>query len=322
MPVSQLILGCDNKDTAADGAPVWDHWLEVGGTGFDTAHVYGGGLHEKALGDWIGQRGVAKDIVVLVKGAHSPHCNPEAIGAQLAISLERLQLNFAPIYVMHRDNLDVPVGEFVDALNALRDKGLIGVFGGSNWTVERFQAANDYAVRHRLQPLTILNNNLSLAVMEKPVWPGCMTSHDDATLNYLRASKTAHFSWSSQARGYFLPEEMRNRLPADTAPETCFGSQSNAERRNRAGQLAGTQGRYSQQHRSSLGSGAGFSVLCAGRPAHGGGDRFLTGGDEGEADARRGGLAGPQVKLGLGAIVTLPPCSSTSWRMPREAISA
>ena len=74
--------------------------------------------------------------------------------------------------------------------------------------------------------------------MEKPVWAGCVTSNTPETLAFLRQSKTTHISWSSQARGYFLPEALRNRLPADTSPETCFGSTANAERRNRAEKLA------------------------------------------------------------------------------------
>ncbi len=238
LPLSQLILGCDNKDTWEEGAPVWDHWLEAGGNGFDTAYVYGGGKHEKALGEWIARRGVAEQVVVTVKGAHTPHCTPEAIGRQLAESLERLHLNFAPIYIMHRDNPDVPVGEFVDALNGLRAAGKIGVFGGSNWSVERFAAARAYASVRELQPPLILNNNLSLAVMTKPVWAGCISSNDAETLKYLRDTATAHFSWSSQARGYFLPEELRNRLPEDTRPETCFGGHANAKRRRRAEELA------------------------------------------------------------------------------------
>jgi aryl-alcohol dehydrogenase-like predicted oxidoreductase len=88
----------------------------------------------------------------------------------------------------------------------------------------------------------ILNNNLSLAVMEKPIWPGCLTSNDPATLAFLARTQTVHLSWSSQARGYFLPEELRNRLPADTAPETCYGSARNAERRRRAEALAARRG--------------------------------------------------------------------------------
>ena len=242
LPVSQLIMGCDNKDTWEEGAPVWDHWLETGGTAFDTAYVYGAGRCEKALGDWIAKRGVADQIVVTVKGVNNPDCNPEAIGRQLTVSLERLHLPSAPIYIMHRDNPDVPIGEFVDALNALKDKGLIGVFGGSNWSVGRFLEARAYAESKGLEPLTILNNNLSLAVMERAIWPGCVTAHDDATLAFLRDTGTAHFSWSSQARGYFLPEELRDRLPEDTRPETCFGSKANAERRRRAEELAVTRG--------------------------------------------------------------------------------
>jgi aryl-alcohol dehydrogenase-like predicted oxidoreductase len=238
LPLSQLILGCDNKETWEEGAPVWDHWLEVGGNAFDTAYVYGAGKHETALGEWIARRGVAKEVVVTVKGAHTPDCTPEAIGRQLGESLERLQLDFAPIYIMHRDNPDVPVGEFVDALNVLKSAGRIGVFGGSNWSVERFAAARAYAAVRELQPMGLLNNNLSLAVMTKPVWDGCVTSNNPVTLDYLRDTGTAHFSWSSQARGYFLPEELRNRLPEDTRPETCFGGDANAERRRRAEELA------------------------------------------------------------------------------------
>ena len=105
--------------------------MEAGGNAFDTAHVYGRGQHEKALGDWIAARGVAREVVVIGKGAHSPWCLPDAIEVQLAMSLDRLGLASVPVYILHRDNPDVPVGEFVDALNRLHDRGLIGIFGGS-----------------------------------------------------------------------------------------------------------------------------------------------------------------------------------------------
>ena len=240
--ISQLVIGCDNKDDIASGALVWDAWMEAGGNAFDTGFVYGGGQHEKVLGQWIANRGVAKDVITIVKGAHTPYCLPRALVAQLDISLERLGLDHAPVYIMHRDNLDVPVGEFVDALNRLHKAGRIGAFGGSNWSVARIKEANAYATKHGLKPLTILNNNLSLAVMEKPVWAGCVTSNTSETLAFLRQSNTTHISWSSQARGYFLPETLRTRLPADTSPETCFGSKDNAERRHRAETLAKEMG--------------------------------------------------------------------------------
>ena len=242
LPVSRLIIGCDNRNTLADGAIVWDAWLEAGGNAFDTGFVYGGGTHEAVLGQWIKARGVAEQIVVVGKGAHTPYCVPGAINAQLEISLDRLGLSGVPIYIMHRDNPAVPVGEFVDALNDLHRAGRIGIFGGSNWSPRRLAEANAYAAAHGLQPMRILNNNLSLAVMEKPVWAGCVTSNTPDTLDYLTQSQTIHLSWSSQARGYFLPQALRDRLPADTAPETCFGSAANAERRIRAETLAAERG--------------------------------------------------------------------------------
>lgn len=237
-PVSKLILGCDNKDSAAEGQPVWEAFMSAGGNSFDTAFVYGGGKHEKALGDWIAARQIESDINVICKGAHTPHCLPAAIASQLSASLNRLQIAQAPVYIMHRDNLEVPVGEFVDAINREISGGRIGIYGGSNWSVARFEAARDYAHKHNLQPPAILNNNLSLAVMERPVWPGCISSNNLESLTYLRHNGIIHFSWSSQARGYFLPADLRNRLPEDTRPETCFGSPANAERRSRAEALA------------------------------------------------------------------------------------
>jgi aryl-alcohol dehydrogenase-like predicted oxidoreductase len=242
LPVSRLVIGCDNRDTLAEGAIVWDAWMEAGGNAFDTAFVYGAGRHEVVLGQWIASRGVADEIVVIAKGAHTPYCTPRAIASQLDASQERLGLDHVRVYIMHRDNPDVPVGEFVDAVSRLRDAGRIGIWGGSNWTPARFAEAVGYATANGLEPPRILNNNLSLAVMERPVWPGCVTSNTPATLAFLREGGVTHLSWSSQARGYFLPENLRDRLPADTRPETCYGSEANAERRRRAEALAAERG--------------------------------------------------------------------------------
>jgi predicted dehydrogenase/aryl-alcohol dehydrogenase-like predicted oxidoreductase len=242
LPVSRLVMGCDNRDTPAEGAIVWDAWLEAGGNAFDTAYVYGAGRHEAILGQWIASRGVADEIVVIVKGGVTPFCTPDAVEAQLDISLERLQIERAPIYILHRDNPDVPVDEFVDLFDRLNRAGRVGIWGGSNWTTGRLGAAIDVAAEKGVAGPTILNNNLSLAVMERPIWAGCIGSNDPATRAFLVERGITHLSWSSQARGYFLPAALRDRLPESTAPETCFGSPANAERRRRAEVIASGRG--------------------------------------------------------------------------------
>ena len=240
--ISQFIIGCDNRDHLEEGAIIWDAWMEAGGNAFDTGFVYGGGLHEQVLGKWLKGRGVQDQAIVIVKGAHTPYCTPRAIETQLDISLDRLGLDHAPIYIMHRDNPDVPVGEFLDVLNGLQQAGRIGIFGASNWTITRFAKANALARANGQSAFSILNNNLSLAVMERPVWPGCLTANTPQTLDYLRETGTAHLSWSSQARGFFVDPAQRTRLPTDTAPDTCYASAANDERRRRASELAAEKG--------------------------------------------------------------------------------
>jgi predicted dehydrogenase/aryl-alcohol dehydrogenase-like predicted oxidoreductase len=242
IPMSRFVMGCDNCNNIAKGAIVWDAWMEAGGNAFDTAFAYGGGVHEQVLGQWLKSRQVRDETVVIVKGGAPPYCTPDALETQLEISLDRLGLDRAPVYIMHRDNPDVPIDEFTDLMDRLHRAGRIGIWGGSNWSISRFAMAQKLARTKGQIPPQILNNNLSLAVMERPVWPGCIAANNPETLEFLKTSQTVHLSWSSQARGYFLPENLRNRLPRETAPETCFGSARNAERRQRAESLAGKKG--------------------------------------------------------------------------------
>ena len=260
--ISKLIVGCDNRDTLAEGAIVWDAWWEAGGNAFDTGFVYGGGRHEALLGDWLTTRGVGKQANVVVKGGHTPYNVPQAISVKLAISLERLQLDNAPVYILHRDNLDVTVGEFVDTLNDLHSQGKIGAFGGSNWSPARLAEANTYAAKHGLKPMTILNNNLSLATAVRPIWPGCVSANDPETLAFLRETNTAHLSWSSQARGYFRDVGDRFELPDDTNPDACFASTDNQERRRRAAELAASKGVHAQNIATAWVLGQSFPSLA------------------------------------------------------------
>lgn len=238
--VSRFIFGCDNQTTFPHAQVMFDAWFERGGNAFDTAFVYGGGMQEKLLGQWIKARGVADQVVVTVKGGHTPCCNPTDIVKQFKTSLERLQLDRADIYIMHRDNLDLPAGELVDCLSELIDQKLLQVFGGSNWSIDRFEQANAYAKKHGRHPMTILNNNLSLALQIKPLWGGCVHSSDPKSLARLEQLKAVHFAWSSQARGYFLDDDQWQKLgPANFE---CWDCEENRARRQRAFELAKQKG--------------------------------------------------------------------------------
>ncbi|MEZ5670528.1 MAG: aldo/keto reductase [Alphaproteobacteria bacterium] len=241
-PLSALVMGCDNKTDADDGAALWSAFIAAGGNVFDTAHIYGKGACERALGDWLARERLTGAVTVIVKGAHTPWCDPANLSLQLGESLDRLRLDRADIYLLHRDNPDIQVGEFVDALDAEAAAGRIGLFGASNWTVARFREANAHADRHGRRRFAALSNNLSLARMQRPVWPGSVAASDDATLRFLAETRTAHFAWSSQARGYFHRPGSAAPLAAGTRPEDCFDSPENRERRRRAERLGARRG--------------------------------------------------------------------------------
>ena len=167
--ISKLVMGVDNQNDLNEASKLWDHWIDVGGNIFDTAYTYGGGNHEKVFGEWLKQNNIREQIVILGKGAHTPNCNPEAITSQLNESLDRMNTDYVDIYIMHRDNDEYNVDEFVDVLNQEKDKGRIKVFGGSNWTLDRFKKANEWAKNNNKFEMSILNNNLALAKMIKLV---------------------------------------------------------------------------------------------------------------------------------------------------------
>ena len=234
-PVSKLMYGAlAGRGDFAKVQVMFDHWLEVGGNAFDTAHVYGS---DPIFGKWLASRGVRDEVVIVAKGAHTPHCTPEGLTRQLHESLENLQTDHADIYIMHRDNLDVPVGEFVDVLNEHTEAGRMKVFGGSNWSIDRFLEANAYAKNNSKQPMTLLNNNLSLAEMVDPVWPGCIHVSDPDSRRRLAEHQVVHLSWSSQARGFFTDRSGPDRQ-ADKEMVRCWYSDANFARKQRAIELA------------------------------------------------------------------------------------
>jgi aryl-alcohol dehydrogenase-like predicted oxidoreductase len=188
------------------------------------------------FGQWLANRGIRNDLVIIGKGAHTPHCTPEAIGSQLTISLERLQTDHIDQYFMHRDDEKVPVGEFVDAMDAEVEAGRIRAFGGSNWSIARFEEANAYAAANGRRSMTALSNHLSLAEALDVPWVGCRAVSDRESKAWLARTGTALFPWSSQARGFFTgrahPDDRR-----DEELVRCYYSDDNFRRLARAEEL-------------------------------------------------------------------------------------
>ncbi|OEC94375.1 aldo/keto reductase [Rhizobium sp. YK2] len=243
-PASLVTLGFEFFPNFAAASLTLDAFYEAGGNAFDTAYVYGGGKTESIFGDWHTSRNVPREEIVLIgKGAHSPLCYPDMIAKQLDQSLNRLKTDYVDIYFMHRDNTDVPVGEFVDAMDAEVKAGRIrGIFGGSNWTRARFDEAIAYAEKNGKTAPAALSNNFSLAEMLDPIWAGCIAASDDEWKAWLNAKQIPNFAWSSQGRGFFTDRAGRDKRDDEELVRVWY-SDRNFGRRDRAIELAQKLGR-------------------------------------------------------------------------------
>jgi aryl-alcohol dehydrogenase-like predicted oxidoreductase len=142
--------------------------------------------------------------------------------------------------MLHRDDERVPVGEFVDVLHEHAEAGRIRVYGGSNWSTERVDAANAWAAAHGRRPFTVLSNHFGLADALDVPWAGCRVATDPASRAWLRERQIALLPWSSQARGFFARADPADRSDAELV--RCYYSDANFERKRRAEQLGAQLG--------------------------------------------------------------------------------
>lgn len=255
-PIARLVQGTVmlNSDRLDDSLQLLDDVFEAGGNTFDLAHEYRNGECERVMGQWLESRGVRDRVVIMTKGAHHTidrrRVTPFDITADMFDSLARLKTDYVDLYVLHRDDPNVPVGPIVEILNEHYRAGRVRAFGGSNWSVERVQAANKYAREHNLVPFAVSSPNFSLAEQVQEPWEGCISisgpNNADAHAWYEQTQMPV-FAWSSIANGFFAGkydhhdrESFAKNLEPSSAKAYCCDE--NFERLERAAQLAQEKG--------------------------------------------------------------------------------
>ena len=255
-PVSRIVQGTImlREEEQDWGFQLLDGIFEQGVNTFDSAHGYGSGECERVLGRWIESRGLRDDVVILTKGSHHnrdrKRVTPFDITSDLHDSLARCRTDYIDIYVLHRDDPDVPVGPIVEVLNEHRAAGLIHCFGGSNWNPRRIQEANAYAKQQHLEPFTVSSPNFSLAEQIEAPWPDCITisgPRSEDARRWYQQQQMPLFTWSSLAQGFFSGRFTRETFATykGNLPDSCIRAychEPNFQRLDRAHQLAADKG--------------------------------------------------------------------------------
>jgi aryl-alcohol dehydrogenase-like predicted oxidoreductase len=112
---------------------------------FDTADAYGGGASESWIGEWI--RATGNRPRLTTKVFHSTTGTPgdtglapDRVRRQIEASLKRLGVDRVDFYLAHEPDTTVPLESTIACFERLRDDGLIGEWGLSNYGLEEIRA--------------------------------------------------------------------------------------------------------------------------------------------------------------------------------------
>ena len=191
-------------------------------------------------------------VVILSKCAHPDpsgrkRVNEKEIREDYAVSAGELRTDYIDIYLLHRDDPEVPVGEIVELLNAMHEEGKIGAFGGSNWTHRRIAEANAYAKEHHLIPFTVSSPHFSLAEQVQDPWGGgCVTisgPSNGAAREWYRSQGMPVIAYSSLSHGFLSGrvksgEHEKAGQILDEFAMKGYGCADNFERLRRCEELA------------------------------------------------------------------------------------
>jgi aryl-alcohol dehydrogenase-like predicted oxidoreductase len=207
--------GADYSDREADA--IVQRALDVGITLFDTAEVYGFGRSERILGKALGDRRheafIASKIFPVLPIA--PVVLQRARG-----SVRRLGIDVLDLYQLHQPNPVVPLSATMPAFAELLDEGIVRHVGVSNYSLARWEAAEEALGR------PVLSNQVRYNLVdrrpEKDLLPWAQ-AHDRVVIAYSPLAQgllSARYDEYHRPNGIvrlaspaFHPENLRRAAP-------------------------------------------------------------------------------------------------------------
>jgi len=146
----EMWAGIDDAQTTAAIRAAF----EAGITTFDTAEAYGKGHSERILGAAVAD---VRDRVVLATKVFANHLKSDQVIDACHRSLQNLKTDYIDLYQIHWPagsfgSKVVPIGETMEALNALKEQGKIRAIGVSNFSRAQLEEAAEYGRIDSLQP--------------------------------------------------------------------------------------------------------------------------------------------------------------------------
>ena len=223
---------------------VVDKLWEMGLHTFDCAAGY------RVLGEYLNDRGRTEEAVILTKGCHPnfyrKRVTPFDLLSDFHDSLAKLHREYIDIYMLHRDDPDVPVSEIIPVLDKLQKEGKIGIYGASNWTMERYRKANEFAAENGMDGFRAVSPHYSLAHQVDDCWGGGVSltgPEHKKDREWLTEQQIPVFAYSALSGGFIsgmFRSDDREAAASFLSPPSKKGywADENFERLSRAEKMA------------------------------------------------------------------------------------
>lgn len=117
--------------------------LEVGYTHFDTAETYAGGHAEELIGRAIRESGIPRESLFITSKVQPAHLKYEQVLKACEASLERLQMNYLDLYLIHWPSAGAKYEDAFRALNKLVRDGKVKHLGLSNFNLKLLKQSQE-----------------------------------------------------------------------------------------------------------------------------------------------------------------------------------
>ena len=144
--------------------------VELGMNHIDTAEMYAAGHAEELVGEAVKQ--FSRDEVFIATKVWPSNLRYEDVIRSCRRSLERLQLKYVDLYMVHWPNPRIPLQETMKAMENLVKDGLIRYIGVSNFDVELLEEAMNALKREEIVANQV-EYSLEAREVERELIPFC-----------------------------------------------------------------------------------------------------------------------------------------------------
>lgn len=194
--------------------------VELGINFFDTANVYSYGESEKILGKALKDYAKRDEIVVatkafsqMKKAPNSGGLSRKALFHEIDQSLERLQMDYVDLFIIHRWDYHTPIEETMAALDEIVKSGKARYIGASAMYAWQFAKAQAVADKNGWTKFVSMQNHLNLLYREeeREMMPLCQDQKIAVTPYSPLASGRLTRDWNAETERFLKDKVARSK---------------------------------------------------------------------------------------------------------------